>query len=670
MKTIVALLVLLASLFPFNISAQDYNIEKNRDSLLHYLSAQHSTQHPDAKIEVLYETGNMDTRLSADPTYSYEIAYKVYDISGLNEFGEIAIPKSSRGIIRNLKATTYNLDESGKVTEQNLEKKDILLEQYSQNMDIVKFSIPGIKDGSVVVYRYTMINGINKRKWQFQREAVPVHFSRFDYNASEYALITATTKTSVPFKSYDSQKKFNKNKDLAASVNETESLSIHGQLNVTYRSWIRRNIPPFKTEPFSADEGQLLENVIIYFNGFFGQGYQRPLVESWESVNKLWYTQLFKDAYAKNNFIDEKVNELKAAQKDTLALLKAIYGFVQQNYMVNNAEGDLRKTYTSRQGSGKKINELLCAMYRNAGFQSDIVLIANKQSEPLNPFLYNVEDITNIVTCVVSNGVMYFADASQKHLPFGYLHTDLYNGYTRIVNRDGGTAVELHPGLASNTTSTFVSIKPAEESKENYIYKFSLKKTLGIYDAVGLRERWKTDSILFRKDLMGNPYDMNNSDGLNITDVRFENAENVEERLIMIVEGTLSNSKNTDQIFLDPFFSKLYDKNPVGSEARRDHDFVFSNPTKNIYTFSLQLNDKYTVDNEMAPIKLQFGANGAIKYQLDTKFNKEANIYTLKYTYENKAHQIPATESADVKSFYDAIVKSYTQKIIIKKKHS
>lgn len=669
MKTIAALLVLLVSLFPFTTSAQDYNIEKNRDSLLHYLSAKHSKQYPDAKIEVLYEIGNMDTRLSADPTYSYEIAYKVYDISGLNEFGEIAIPKSTSGFIQNLKAITYNLDESGKVTEQQLEKKDVLLEQYSQNMDIVKFSIPGIKDGSVVVYRYTMTNGVHKRKWQFQREAVPVHFSRFDYNASEYALITATSKTSVPFKAYESLKKFNKNKEQAASVNETESFNIQGHLNVTYRSWIRRNVPPFKPEPFSADEGQLRENIIIYFNGYFGQGYQHPLVESWESVNKLWYTQVFKDTYARNNFIDEKVNELKAAQKDTLSLLKDIYSFVQQNYMVNNKEGDLRKTYSSKQGSSKKINELLCAMYRSAGFQSDIVLIANKQSEPLSPFLYNVEDITDIITCVVSNGIMYFADASQKHLPFGYLPTDFYNGYARIVNKQGGSAVELLPHLANNTTSTFVSIKPMEESKENYVYKFSMKKTLGIYDAIGYRERWKTDSTLFRKELMGNPYEMNNSEGLNITDIKFENTERLEERLIMTIEGTLSNSKNTDQIFMDPFFSKLFDKNPLGTETRRDHDIVFSNPTKDIYTFSLQLNDQYTIDSHIAPAKLQFGANGALKYLLDSKFNKEANIYTLKYTYENKAHQIPVTESADLKSFYDAIVKSYTQKIIIKKKN-
>jgi hypothetical protein len=118
-------------------------------------------------------------------------------------------------------------------------------------------------------------------------------------------------------------------------------------------------------------------------------------------------------------------------------------------------------------------------MYRNAGFQSDMVLIANKQSEAINPLLYNIEDITNIATCVVFNGVMYFVDASQKILPFGYLPTNYYNGYTRIVNGQGGAAVELRPELANNITSTFVSIKPAEESKENYNYKFSIKKHWG-----------------------------------------------------------------------------------------------------------------------------------------------------------------------------------------------
>lgn len=666
MRSSIATVVLF--LLQLNVFAQDYNIEQNKDALQRYLAAQHSQQYPDAKIEVLYEIGTTDNRLNADPTYDYEIAYKVYDISGLNDFGEIAIPKSIRGTISNLKATTYNLDASGQITEQRLEKKDILLEQYSKNMDLIKFSIPGIKDGSVVVYRYTIKNGFLKKKWQFQREAVPVHFSKFSYNASEYALITATSKTSVPFKSYESRKKFNKNKDQAAQVTETETTNISGHLNVTYRSWTRRNVAPFKTEPFSQDEGQLKENVMIYFNGFSGPGHHFPIVESWEAINKVWYTQQFKDAYAKNNFLEAKVNEFKSAQKDPLSLLKDIYKFVQQNYMVNDQETDLKKVYASRQGSSKNINELLCAMYRSAGFQSDMVLIANKHSEAINPLLYNIEDITNIATCVVLDDMIYFVDASQKELPFGYLPNHYYNGYTRIVNSQGGGAVDLRPELAHNTTSTFVSLKPIPAENENYAYKFLFRKTLGIYDAIGLRESWKSDSTLFRKKLMGNPYDMSNNEGMSITKVSFENVDQLEERLVMTIEGIVSNSRDVGQILLDPFFSKLYDKNPLGTDHKRDHDIVFTNPTKETYTFSLQLHNQYIVDSLFAPAKLQFGPEGALRYQLDSWYNKDANIYTLKYIYEHKATEVPVAESEALRNFYDELIKSYAQKIIIKKK--
>ncbi len=666
MRISIATVVLL--LLRFNVYAQDYDLEKNKDSLHHYLAAQHSKQYPDAKIEILYEIGTTDNRLNADPTYDYEIAYKVYDISGLNDFGEIAIPKSARGTISNLKATTYNLDANGQITAQELEKKDILMEQYSRIMDLIKFSIPGIKDGSVVVYRYTIKNGFLKRKWPFQHAAIPVHFSKFSYNASEYALLTATSKTAGPFKSYDSRKKFNKNKDLAAQVTETEVTNIQGHLNVTYRSWTRRNIAPFKPEPLCQDEGQLKENVIVYFNGFSGPGYHFPLVESWEAINKQWYTQQFKDAYAKNNFLDSKVNELKSAQKEPLALLKDIYKFVQQNYVVNDQENDLKKVYTSRQGSSKNINELLCALYRNAGFESNIVLIANKHSEAINPLLYNIEDITNVATCVVLDEVMYFVDASQKELPFGYLPAGYYNGYTRIIKSRGGAAVDLSPVLAQNTTSTFVSLKPMGEEKESYTYKFSFRKTLGIYDAVGFRASWKSDSTLFRKKLMGNPYEMSNSEGLSITRVSFENVDQPEERLVMVIEGTLSNSKDIGKILLDPFFSKLFEKNPLGPDSTRIHDIIFDNPTKEVYTLSLQLNNQYSIDSVFAPANFQFGPGGALRYQLDSRFNKAANIYSLKYTFENKGIPVPAAESEELRNFYDAIIKSFAQKIIIKKK--
>lgn len=68
-----------------------------------------------------------------------------------------------------VKAVTYNL-EGGKLTETKLERSNIFTEKRSKNRIIKKFTLPGVKEGSIIEYQYEVSSDFisNIDPWTFQ----------------------------------------------------------------------------------------------------------------------------------------------------------------------------------------------------------------------------------------------------------------------------------------------------------------------------------------------------------------------------------------------------------------------------------------------------------------------------------------------------------------------
>lgn len=57
--------------------------------------------------------------------------------------------------VKNIMATTYNL-VGNTIVSTKIDKKDIFEEKYDENHTLVKFTLPNIKEGSVIAYSYTL----------------------------------------------------------------------------------------------------------------------------------------------------------------------------------------------------------------------------------------------------------------------------------------------------------------------------------------------------------------------------------------------------------------------------------------------------------------------------------------------------------------------------------
>ncbi|WAC02080.1 DUF3857 domain-containing protein [Lacinutrix neustonica] len=136
-----------------------------------------------ANAVVLYEYGNSyieDT--SFDLIFNKKVKLKILNRKGFDK-ATISIflykNNSKKERVEDIIATTYNND-NGENTQTKLTKDQIFEERYNDNYTIVKFTMPNVKEGSVITYSYKVISPFiyKYKSWRFQ-EDIPKLYSEY-----------------------------------------------------------------------------------------------------------------------------------------------------------------------------------------------------------------------------------------------------------------------------------------------------------------------------------------------------------------------------------------------------------------------------------------------------------------------------------------------------------
>ena len=114
---------------------------------------------------------------------------KIYNQEGFNYATIQALlfhRNADRERIFNLKAYTYNL-VNGKIEETKLDKDGIFNTEYNKYRDLYKFTMPNIKEGCVIEYKYLMTSPFisNVDEFVFQHD-IPVKKLDARFEAPEY----------------------------------------------------------------------------------------------------------------------------------------------------------------------------------------------------------------------------------------------------------------------------------------------------------------------------------------------------------------------------------------------------------------------------------------------------------------------------------------------------
>ncbi|MDZ7648758.1 MAG: DUF3857 domain-containing protein [Cytophagales bacterium] len=121
-----------------------------------------------ASAVVLYDYGEFDKG-----EYTHHTKIKIFNSAGYR-WGDILTPIFHFGNpgtrLEFIEAVTYNL-EAGAIVQTKPDKQFTFKEKYNDYIDLLRFAMPQVKEGSVIEYRYK----INSR-W-YSRVAVPTVYS-------------------------------------------------------------------------------------------------------------------------------------------------------------------------------------------------------------------------------------------------------------------------------------------------------------------------------------------------------------------------------------------------------------------------------------------------------------------------------------------------------------
>jgi|GEM_PF-660282 len=640
--------------------AQEKDIVSNEALLKQYLSQEKFDIDTTARAVVLSEYGYAQIR-EGHLEYTVDRTVKILGNEAAGELGMVVIPRNRYTSLSKLKGETYNL-ENGKVEVQAIHNSEVLLDKINRQVNVSKFNLPSVKKGSVIHYSYTLFQPvfIYIPEWNFQSE-YPTLFSQYEINIPFYFVYTPIERVNV------NMLKVNKRKETlscqACTFQETEVEQTTTQI------WTRRNIPAFHKEPMMSSEDNFKERVKVHVNSLAHKGYSIHIYNNWNEYSKDHYfnnKEHCGQAYAANNFLKEGTAALVAGKQTETDKARAIYRYLQDSVAEAPASGsnndlDIKEVYAKRKGTGAAINLLLTAMLRKAGLNSEPVLLSTRSKEKLNPIFPDPDNINYVVSKVTADGRTYFLDASEKHLPFGILLPECYNGYCRVVNERGGSA-ELHPDSIIDKTTIVVSLAPEEGSSSRF--RLKVDKQFGTFSSLPLRKNWQTDTAIIRdhilKELATSTFKTQ------LAGYTYKNIDNPEMPLNLHYEADVQLSNAADLIYLDPYFCKFFDKNPF-SAIQRIHDIEMDYRQDINYVFRLQVPQGYALDDYPKSAIYKFGENNLIQMKNLMGFDEASNSFSLNSRFTTNTTTFSADYYSDLRSFYEQAIEEQKKKLVLKK---
>ncbi len=331
--------------------------------------------------------------------YHYRI--KIFNKEGLNYANiKLRYPLSQRFVgIKKLEAQTYNLDDAGNIVVTKMDKGSVYEKKESARMAQKIFSMPAVKEGSVIEYKYTMDN-LTSSAWYFQ-DRIPVKLSHAIVDIPAEFVVAPVENVTLPMKKGESAEQNNK----------------------IY--WFEmENIPALPEEPYMSCAKDYLQRVEIRPVAY--ESTTRPrmsLIPQWPEMIKTllkmgeFGEQLNKDL-PRTADLDEKLKSVT----DPYQRMHIIHQYVRENMIWNNyisiwAIDGVKSAWKDKKGTSGEINLILLALLRDAGLKAKPILVSTMENGLVNTAYADIDQFDKVMAYVEIGDKVYILDAVEKSTP-------------------------------------------------------------------------------------------------------------------------------------------------------------------------------------------------------------------------------------------------------------
>jgi hypothetical protein len=566
-------------------------------------------------------------------------------------------------------AVTYNL-VADKIEKVKLKSDGIFDENINKYRNQKKMTMPNVKEGSVIEYRYTIKSPSigSMRDWYFQ-SSIPVNYSEFTTRIPEYYVFNAKQKGYI-----FPEVKVEKNTESITFVNKerSESGGFNAPTKTTYSndkvdyietktSYIAKNLPAMKEEGY-------VNNIYNYTSGIEHElsiiKFPNKPIElfstDWNSVAKTIYNyDSFGAELNRTGYFEDDLKVLLAGVSAQDERIKVIFNFVKSRinwngYFDYGCDNGVRKAYKEKTGNIADINLMLTAMLRFSGLTANPVLVSTR-SNGIAMFP-NRTAFNYVIAAVETNEGIILLDASSKFSTPNVLPFRALNWMGRLIRKDG--------------TSEEIDLMPSKQSFDNIAINYSVNPEGGV---VGKTRRQCSDynAMIFRNNVDNVKEDTylekleNDNDKIEISEYMRTNEKELELPTVETFSFTGSNLCEVigGKIYINPMLFYTKKENPFKQEER-EYPVDYGFPSSDKYNITIQIPDGYTLETLPAPTAITMENNlGMFKFMAAVN----QNLLQLVITHQINAAIIPADHYSMLQEYYKGMIAKINEKIVLKR---
>ena len=651
------------------VSNDCFCIELDKDFFKKNLAISVFPVDSEASAVVLYENTEIlisDEFHGSQLGYSQtEVVHRIIKILKQDALGEANIhvffPKDDdKNYVQKIKGKTYNLSGDD-IIETEINKSDIYKKEIRKNYYEYNFALPAVREGSIIEYSYEIVSPVEYflPKWNIQGK-YPKLLSEYSVAYPDRFEFVSITHVWSVVKEYPSIKD-------AEMAPDDFCLVKNDVFSGKYRFssfWLRKNVPAVPIEPYVITLQNFTENIELKLSGYMTPTGYKPMQNSWEKLNEelLKNDHFGKEVYTSNHFLDDIIDSLSNVDTSRNGKIRVIYNYVRSNFSCLAEHGffaknDLHDVFRKKQGTEAELNLLLTAMFVHIDMSAAPLLLNTAGNLSPSP-VFPMANRFNYVVCAVSiDSSMLLLDASDKNNTIGILPQNCYNGYSRIIKKDG-YGVNLTTDLVKEKTVVVVKISGINDTAANV--EISEKK--GLVASSNLRKTWAKKENGQRSYLDGQLHNMPTF--LTITESKVFNEQNPDTNLVVTFSGTIKFHKENESIFINSTLIKPFTQNPFKATTRK-LPVEFPHQVQYQYYMSINLPPDMEPSDLPKPVSVDI-ENGGMVHKKNYMYSADLHILTVVNSFGITATEYPAASYGSIRNFYQEMIAEENEVIALK----
>ncbi|WP_461790781.1 DUF3857 domain-containing protein [Pedobacter sp.] len=646
-------------ILPFSSFSQEFEFGKLTESDFNF-----DRTKIDSNANAIYLNEFGTTRFTFDSetgrmmlVHNYHARIKIYKKEGF-EAANVIVPLYKSGsandqaeYISKIRAVTFNLENDNPV-ESEMSEKTVFKEEKSKYLTLTKFTLPNLKEGSIIEYEYTIESPylFNFKTWNFQAD--------FPKLQSTYvAYIPANYRYNVSLRGF-------------YKLTETKSEVNNGCLRVAGKdmdcsklTYTMKNLPAFMEEDYMTAASNYKS--AIYFElseVFYLNGSNQKYTKSWSDIDyELKSNKDFGGQMKRKEVFKNILSSVISDSDSDLSKAKKIYEYIKKqakwnNYYGKYSEIGVKDLIEKRSGNAADINLALIAALGAANFDVEAVILSTRENGTVNKLYPIISDFNYVVAKVNIDNESYLLDATDPFMPFGLLPLRCINDQGRVINlKKPSYWMDLKASKKSLTSYSLIGTI-SEDGK----VKATLTNMAMGYDAANTRKEIKKYTSI---DEYVEKLDERLSN-IKIKNFKISNIDSVENALIeeYEVEINTGSSNGGNQAF-NPFFINPLRRNPFKLKER-NYPVDLGAAREERILIRIALPSGFSIKEHPKDYSLALPNQGG-RYILQTGINE--NEFTLNQLFTLNKAIYTSEEYYYLKEFYNQIIQKQKTDVVIVK---